>query len=301
MKDDILDDSNLVSHLSLQTHAREPLYLNYRQNMSVSYKKLPIEQLSPGRFQPRQSFDREQLQELAHSIRNQGLLEPLIVREISRQPVEAYEIVAGERRWRAAMLAELSEIPCLIGDYRDEQVAAISLIENIQRQDLNLYEEACGYQRMISEFHFHQEDVAVMIGKSRSHIANVLRLLSLCEPAKERLRTRQLSLGHARMLVGLSEQQQIELMTHIFEHDWSVRRLEEAVRALKTVTPTKPVTSSQRDVVSLQNQLAEQVGAPVQIDAQGQEGGWLKIKFFSNETLEGLLERLGLGYDQSIE
>ena len=261
--------------------------------MKTLYKILPIECLQPGYYQPRKAFDKEALQDLAQSILAQGLIEPLVVREISPQ---RYEIIAGERRWRAAAIAGLSEVPCLVGNYTDQQAAAVTIIENIQRQDLNLLEEATGYQRLQNEFQFNQEEIAALVGKSRSHIANILRLLTLSPSIQDRLRARQLSLGHARALVGLSISQQETLAHQIEQHDWSVRRLEEEVRLLKqkveTVTPHKD-----RDIIHLESQLAEQMGTPVQIVADNEQGGWLKIKFFDNDTLAGLLEKMGLHYD----
>jgi ParB family chromosome partitioning protein len=262
--------------------------------MKTVYKLIPIEWLQPGRYQPRVNFEQKALQELAQSIARQGLIEPLVVRELA---VQSYEIIAGERRWRAAMIAGLSELPCLIGNYSDEQAAAVTLIENIQRQDLNLIEEATGYRRLLTDFHFQQEEIATLVGKSRSHIANILRLLTLCESVQERLRAEQLSLGHARMLVGMQPAQQRFLAEQIIANDWSVRRLEKEVRDLKSNEPIKANPKKDRDIERLQITLAEQIGAPVQIISESGAGGYLQIKFFDNDTLAGLLDKLGLGYD----
>lgn len=263
--------------------------------MKMQLKYLPIESLQRGQYQPRRVFDEETLQELAQSIRTQGLIEPLIVREITD---EHYEIIAGERRWRAAMLAGVCELPCLISKYSDQQAAAISLIENIQREDLNLLEEAHGYQRLLTEFQFNQEEIASLVGKSRSHIANILRLLTLCTTVQEQLRSKQLSLGHARMLVGLSPKQQEVFAKQVYEEGWSVRKLEEMVRSSKNfISPLSPQENNTNDLHHIQVHLSEQVGAPVQITSEHGQGGWLKIKFYDNDTLSGLLERLGLSYD----
>ena len=262
--------------------------------MKTTYKLLPIESLQRGHYQPRQAFDEEALRDLARSIRTQGLIEPLVVREISPQ---CYEIIAGERRWRAAMMAELLEIPCLIGEYTDVQAAAVTVIENIQRQDLNLLEEASGYHRLHTEFHFKQDEIATLVGKSRSHIANILRLLTLCTTVQERIRAGQLSLGHARLLVGLTVKQQNLLAKNVHEQGWSVRKLEEEVRSTKHLPDALPPISNHHDITHLQTQLAEQIGTPVQIISDNEHGGWLKIKFFDNDTLAGLLERMGLRYD----
>lgn len=263
-------------------------------SMKPEFKIIPIEWLEPGRYQPRKNFDQKALLELAESIRSQGLIEPLIVREIAAL---RYEIIAGERRWRAAGLIGLAELPCMVGHYNDEQAAAVTLIENIQRQDLNLIEEARGYHRLLHEFHFQQDEIAKLIGKSRSHIANILRLLSLCESIQEQVKTGQLSLGHARMLVGLKPEEQIMLAQQIEKNNWSVRQLEKKVKELKTSAHPMRDPQRDRDIERLQVTIAEQIGAPVQILTENEQGGWLQIKFFDNDTLAGLLERMGLRYD----
>ncbi|MDI9818498.1 MULTISPECIES: ParB/RepB/Spo0J family partition protein [unclassified Legionella] len=262
--------------------------------MKTLFKLLPIEWLKPGRYQPRKYFEQSALQELADSIASQGLIEPLVVRKTAQ---ERYEIIAGERRWRAAAMTGLAEVPCLIGDYTDEQAAAVTLIENIQRQDLNLIEEATGYRRLCDEFHFQQDEIAILVGKSRSHIANILRLLTLCEPLQERLRIGQLSLGHARLLVGLPARQQLLLADEIEKNDWSVRYVEKKIREIKVSEQQLLNPQADRDIERLQRKISEQVGAPVQIVSTNGSGGWLQIKFFDNDTLAGLLERMGLGYD----
>lgn len=260
--------------------------------MQSEFKHLPVESLQRGLFQPRRHFDEALLHELAASIRSQGLIEPLIVRAIA---IGQYEIIAGERRWRAALLACLETVPCLIVPYTDEQAAAVTLIENIQRESLNLLEEAQGYARLIKTFHFSQQDIALLIGKSRSHIANMLRLLSLSPAVQDQLKNGHLGLGHARMLVGLAPAEQARLMQLIINEGWSVRRLEEAIRASKSRITTAAVRD--RSITRLESQLAEQLGSPVEISTDESEGGWLKIKFFDPDTLEGLLERMRLAYD----
>ncbi|MGQ3891978.1 ParB/RepB/Spo0J family partition protein [Legionella sp. CNM-4043-24] len=259
--------------------------------MTSQYRLLPIDCLQRGRYQPRIHFDQTALNELAESIRNQGLIEPLIVRSIAP---ERYEIIAGERRWRAAMLAGLHEVPCLTGDYSDEQAATLTLVENIQRQELNLIEEARGYRQLCDEFHFQQDEIASLVGKSRSHVANILRLLTLCPAVQDKICEGALSLGHARLLVGLAQTVQMDLAHQVVANDWSVRALENKVRAVKTGDNTR---ESNRDVERLQTILSEQIGAPVQIISEKGQGGWLQMKFFDNDTLAGLLERMGLRYD----
>ncbi|MCL9684798.1 ParB/RepB/Spo0J family partition protein [Legionella maioricensis] len=263
--------------------------------MPTEFIYLPIEHLQAGQYQPRQDFNSVALQELAQSIAAQGLIEPLVVRSIAKQ---RYEIIAGERRWRAAKLAGLKEIPCLVGEYTDKQACALTLIENIQRQDLNLIEEASGYRRLMDEFHYQQDEIAVLVGKSRSHIANILRLLTLTESVKTFIRDQILSLGHARVLVGLNPEQQEWFANQTIEEQWSVRQLEQAIKSYKNQYQEVPKNAKKdRDIERLQTILSEQVGAPVQIVNDNEEGGWLQVKFFNNDTLAGLLERLGLRYD----
>jgi len=264
--------------------------------MGQEFRHLPVHLLQPGQYQPRQDFNAPSIEELAHSIKSQGLIEPLIVRGVTEQH---YEIIAGERRWRAAKIAGLETVPCIIGDYTDQQACAVSLIENIQRQDLNLIEEATGYQRLINEFHFHQDEIASWIGKSRSHIANILRLLQLSPYVKETIQNKQLSFGHARALIGLDSHLQEQLARNVIKEDWSVRFLEKKVKELKQQPTAGKNPKRDKDIQRLQSVLSEQLGTPVLIeDNAAQNGGWLKLKYFDNDTLAGLLEQLGLRYDE---
>jgi ParB family chromosome partitioning protein len=256
-------------------------------------KQIPIEWLTPGRYQPRKHFAQASLQELADSIVSQGLIEPLVVRAIAKT---RYEIIAGERRWRAAMLVGLAELSCIVTSYSNEDAAVVTLIENIQREELNPIEEANGYHQLVEEFHLQQDDVAKLVGKSRSHIANILRLLHLCETVQNYLIAGTLSMGHAKMLVGLSPGQQVALAKEVHDKKWSVRQLEKKVKELKTTFLPRN-SQCDRDIERLQITLSEQVGAPVQIIPHETDGGWLQIKFFNNDTLVGLLERMGLRYD----
>lgn len=263
--------------------------------MHSEFHYLPIDSIQAGQYQPRQNFNSAALQELSQSIASQGLIEPLIVRAIAK---ERYELIAGERRWRAARLAGLHEVPCLVGHYTDKQACTLTLVENIQREDLNLIEEASAYRRLIDEFHYQQDEIATLVGKSRSHIANILRLLTLTPWVKEHICNQHLSLGHARVLVGLSPAQQEYLASQTVENHWSVRQLEQAVKEQKNKHPAPAKNARKdRDIERLQTLLAEQVGAPVLIENEQEDGGWLKVKFFNNDTLAGLLERLGLRYD----
>ncbi|WBV66210.1 ParB/RepB/Spo0J family partition protein [Legionella pneumophila] len=226
--------------------------------MQTRFTYLPVTSLQAGQYQPRQDFNVTELQELAQSISSQGLIEPLVVRPIAK---ERYEIIAGERRWRAAKLAGLNEVPCLIGDYSDQQACALTLIENIQRQDLNLIEEATGYKRLIEEFHYHQDEIAALVGKSRSHVANILRLLTLTDKVKQLVRDKVLSFGHARVLVGLNPEQQEMFAQQIIGEEWSVRHLEQEIKSYKNKDINSPKNPRKdRDIERLQTILAEQVG-----------------------------------------
>lgn len=259
--------------------------------MKQTYQLLTIDCLQRGRYQPRIHFDEAALEELAHSIRTQGLLEPIIVRPLHEN---LYEIIAGERRWRAAILAGLTTIPCMIGHYSDAEAAGLTLVENLQRQELNLIEEACAYRRLLQEFHFRQDEIAVLVSKSRSHIANSLRLLNLISEAQDQVATGRLSFGHAKVLVGLTADLQRRFMHQTLEKEWSVRVLEQQIK--KEKKEMLPCVSNP-DLVRLTTAISDQLGAPVQISQEEGQSGWLKVKFFNHETLEGLLERMGLRYD----
>ncbi len=255
-------------------------------------KNLPVDCLSRGEYQPRVHFDQQALKELADSITAQGLIEPIVVRPISSTQ---YEIIAGERRWRAAQLTGIDAIPCLINNYSDEQALAVTLIENIQREDLNVIEEAKGYQRLIQEFYFQHDDIAKMVGKSRSHISNTLRLLNLESAIHQAIIEKQLNMGQAKMLVGLSKALQLNLLQKIIHNDWSARRVEKEVKKLKAGA-TSP--KRDRDVERLQHKISEQLGAKSEIENDSSDGGWLRIKFYDNDTLAGLLDRMGVKYEE---
>jgi ParB family chromosome partitioning protein len=263
--------------------------------MHNEFQYLPIDDLQSGSYQPRRNFDQKTLNELAQSILSHGLIEPLIVRHLSGL---RYEIIAGERRWRASKLAGLLEVPCRIRPYSDKQACALSLIENIQRQDLDLIEEASAYRRLMDEFHYQQDEIALLMGKSRSHIANIVRLLSLTSRVKQLISDKSLSLGQARLLVGLDPALQESLALQTQKLAWSVRQVEQAIKMHKEKSLSPPKNPKKdRDIEHLQMILAEQLGYPVQIVQDGASGGWLQLQFFDNDTLAGLLERLGLRYD----
>lgn len=255
-------------------------------------RHLPVEYLQPGKYQARTQFDSTMLDELADSIKAQGLIEPIVVRLLADK---SYEIIAGERRWRAAQRAGLNELPCLINDYDDEQAAAVGLIENIQREDLNPIEEALGYRRLIEDFFFQHEDLGLMVGKSRSYVSNALRLLDLDEVIQQQVIARKLSSGHARVLVTLNKVEQRQIANKVISQGWSVRMLEKEVKKLKQATDMHD-SKKDRDIERLQTLIAEQCGAQAEIEQTGDTGGWLKLKFYDNDTLAGILDKMGVKY-----
>ena len=253
-------------------------------------RMMKVSQLAPGKYQPRTQMDTESLQELADSIRAQGLMQPILVREVD----SGYEIIAGERRWRAAQLAGLSEVPVLLREVTDDAVAAMALIENIQREDLNAIDEAHGMQRLIQEFGMTHDAVAQAVGKSRAAVSNLLRLLNLSRPVQDMLTAGLIEMGHARALLPLQAGAQRELAHEIETRGLSVREVERRVARLKE-TPTKPAKHAvSRDVLRLEEALSETLGmtAHVQTNKQGQ--GKLTLIFASADELQGLLQRLGI-------
>lgn len=251
---------------------------------------LSIELLRSGAYQPRQDFDFDSLQELASSIKANGIIQPIVVRPISEG---FYEIVAGERRWRAAQIAGLTAAPCLIRHYDNEQAAAVTLIENIQRRDLNPIEEAESIQRLIDEFDYAHEAVAGILGKSRAQITNMVRLLRLEEPVRKYLIDRTLSEGHGKILVGLPRQEQLYWAEQCVEKGWSVRQLESVLKKQKD--PSNAAAKPQPHyLINLENILKDQLGTEVKIEKGSKTSGWLKIYFYDNDILNGLLEKMGV-------
>jgi ParB family chromosome partitioning protein len=251
--------------------------------------ELPIEELQRGKFQPRQHFDQNALAELAASITTQGLIEPIIVRPIGPHQ---YEIIAGERRWRAAQIAKLSMVPCLIKDYSDEQAAAVSLVENIQRENLNPIEEAKGYLRLNEEFAFAHDEIAILVGKSRATVSNSLRLLKLDNRVQQLIIDNAISVGHAKVLATLPEPQQYTLALDVISHQWSVRHTEKAIQP--SSTPMNP--KKDRNIARLEQMISEQCSTQSVIETDSNGAGWLKLKFFDNDTLAGILDKLGVDY-----
>ncbi|MCU0939059.1 MAG: ParB/RepB/Spo0J family partition protein [Burkholderiaceae bacterium] len=253
---------------------------------------LPIAQLRAGKYQPRTKMNPESLAELADSIRAQGVMQPILVR-----PVEAglYEIIAGERRFRASQMAGLGEVPVLVRNVPDEAALAMALIENIQREDLNPLEEAQGVQRLIREFDFTHEQAAQAIGRSRSATSNLLRLLNLAAPVQEMLLGGQLDMGHARALLAVDAAQQVQLGHQVVLKGLSVREAETLVARSQRADaagskPSAPKRS--RDVERLEEELADSLGAVVHLNADAKGRGKLVIQFSTLDQLDGIVARL---------
>lgn len=256
-----------------------------------SAKPVAIELLHPGRYQPRHYMNQEAVEALADSIRDKGILQPLLVRRHPDDP-NAFEIIAGERRWRAAQLAKLHEVPVIIKDFDDQTTLEVAVIENVQREDLSAIEEADAYQRLMDEFDHTQEDVSALVGKSRSHVANTLRLLSLEPKIRKLIEEGLLSAGHARTLIGVENGYRIA--QQIIEKNLSVREAEVMARQKSEATkPKKKSAPKPKDVdtIALERDLTNTLGLGVTIDGQGEKGA-LKIAYDNLDQLDMLIERL---------
>ena len=259
---------------------------------SESLTTLPIEALQPGRYQPRTGMDPEKLAELADSIRAQGLIQPIVVRRI---PGGRYEIIAGERRWRAAQQASLREVPVVLREVDDRAVIAMALIENIQREDLNPLEESQALKRLIDEFGLTHQQAAEAVGRSRAAVSNLLRLLELPPAIRKLLDARQLEMGHARALLTLPEAQALDLAQAAVAEGLSVREVERRAQALaKGAPPPKPAAAPRRDadIETLERELSELLSTRVAVQHGRGGRGKLVIAYHSLDELEGVLERI---------
>jgi ParB family chromosome partitioning protein len=264
---------------------------------------LKLGQLQAGKYQPRTRMDEGSLYELAESIKSQGIMQPILVRPVG---AAGYEIIAGERRFRAARLAGLEEVPVLVKEVPDEAAAVMALIENIQREDLNPLEEAQGLQRLVAEFNLTHEQAAQAVGRSRSAASNLLRLLNLTQPVQQMLMAGDLDMGHARALLGLDAGAQVASATEIVSKKLSVREAEKLVARAQSESPTsgrqapllRVKKDKSRDIVRLEEQLADLLTAKVEIRIQRStrrgEQGEVAISFGSLDELNGLLDKLGL-------
>jgi len=252
---------------------------------------LAVEALQPGRYQPRERIDPEALAELAESIKSQGVMQPILARPIG---AGRYEIVAGERRWRAARMAGLATVPALVREVPDRQALAAALIENIQREDLNPLEEATGVKRLIEEFGMTHADAAAVLGRSRAAITNTLRLLELAPPVQELMREGKLDMGHARALLALPALKQIELAREAVAKQLSVRQVEQRVAGLGKRTPAGARARPDRDVARLEEEWSQRLGTAVNIQTGAKPGsGKLVVHYATLEQLELLLRKLG--------
>ena len=253
--------------------------------------QLDATQLKPGKYQPRTRMDEASLAELADSIKARGVIQPIIVRPVADGK---YEILAGERRWRAARLAGLDRVPVVIREVTDEAALGIGLIENIQREDLNPIEEANGLARLIREFQLTHDEVARAIGRSRTAVTNLLRLLELAPAVQEMVQDGRIDMGHARALLSLSRQRQVELAHQVAERQLSVRETERLVQdASAAPRPERPAATLDADTRRLQEQLCETLGTTVQLKPRAGGKGSVVIDYSSLDELEGLIERFG--------
>jgi ParB family chromosome partitioning protein len=253
-------------------------------------KKIPVEFLQRGEYQPRREFNSDSLQELADSIASQGLIQPIVVREVAQNK---YEIIAGERRWRAAQLVGLDSVPAIVREISDQATIAIALIENIQREDLNAIEESQALIRLQDEFNLTQQQVAQAVGKSRSAVTNLMRLASLQPVVQQQLERGDIELGHAKCLLALEGETQILAARTVASEGLTVRQTEVLVKKLQLPdTQIKTKTTPNQDILNLQNQLSEKLGAAVKIQHGSKGAGKLSISYNSVDELDGILSHL---------
>jgi ParB family chromosome partitioning protein len=250
---------------------------------------LPVGAIRPGRYQPRSRMDQTALAELAASIRVQGLMQPLLVRPLER---DRYELIAGERRWRAAQMAGLAEVPALVREVPDEAALAMSLIENIQRENLNPIEEAAGLQRLVDEFRMTHEQAADAVGRSRSATTNLLRLLKLAKPVQQMLMEGTLEMGHARALLALDGARQIEAANRVAARGLSARETEALVARLQRGQVLRRKRGTDRDLARLEEEISERLGTTVEIRAGRKGSGKIVLHYSGLDHLEQLLKKL---------
>jgi ParB family chromosome partitioning protein len=255
-------------------------------------RQLAVTSLSPGKYQPRTHMDQAALAELADSIKQRGIVQPILVREVSNNK---FEIIAGERRWRAAQLAGLATVPVLVREIADDAALGIGLIENIQREDLNAMEEAAGIQRLIDEFKLTHEEAAKAVGRSRSAVSNLLRLLELAKPVQDMVMAQKLDMGHARALLSLAKSTQVELAHQIVHKSLSVRDAERLAKTTSAPPKSKKAAlSNNADVRRLETDLSDKLGTNVTIKLDKKNNGTVTIAFMGFEHLDGILQRTKL-------
>ena len=264
---------------------------NRPKSDGLAVSQISIEELTPGQYQPRSKLHKTTLEELSQSIKNQGVLQPLIVRRLASG---RFEIVAGERRWRAAQIAGVNTVPAIIRDLNNDEAAKIALIENLQREDLNSLDQAKGLLRLQKEFNLSQEELGASVGKSRSTITNLLRLLNLSAEVQELLQDGKIEMGHARALLTLNESDQINCAKRVVSESLSVRQCEAMVGSLTTETKrdNKAQTKKDPNTVSLEKELSDALGSTVEIKHNKQGKGKLIVSFKSLEALQGVIEKI---------
>ena len=262
---------------------------NASAGMQDTLRELDVSQLQPGKYQPRAHMDQASLASLADSIKSQGIMQPILVRKLE---MNRFEIIAGERRWRAAQIAGLKQVPVVIREVADEAALAMALIENIQREDLNPIEEALGIQRLINEFAMTHEGAAEAVGRSRSAVSNLLRLLNLPKLVQDMVLAATLDMGHARALLPLAPSKQLEAAHEIVQKGLSVRETEKLVAKLLKPVSSKPSQGADRDTVRLQEALAEKLGAKVTIKHGKKGAGQLTIDYADLAQLDAIIQRI---------
>ena len=260
------------------------------QSSEETSNLIALDKLISGKFQPRKNFNQDTLKELADSIKAQGIIQPILVRMISNNQ---YEIIAGERRWQAAKIANLKEVPVIIKDISDSTALAMALIENIQREDLNVIEEARGIKRLIDEFNITHEEAAEAVGKSRTTVSNILRLLNLCEHAQKALETKKIEMGHARAILSLSLIDQTMMCQKIINQQLTVREVEKAVSKGETKKiPSKQ--SKDNDIMRMENELSDRFGTNISISHKQSGKGSINFKYTNLDDLERIIKKLKL-------
>jgi ParB family chromosome partitioning protein len=259
------------------------------EEIANGLEELPVDKIQRGEYQPRKHFDEEALQELANSIAAQGVVQPIVVRKEGSH----YELIAGERRWRAAQLAGLQSIPAVIKDIDTQSAAAIALIENIQREDLNPLEEANALQRLIDDFALTHMQVAEAVGRSRVAVSNLLRLLELAAPVKDMVNRNLLSMGHARALLGLPQAEQAETARIVVNRGLSVRETEALVKKVLSPAPGKESRHApDPDIQRLEQEISDSLCAKVRIKTGAKGAGQLVISYHNNDELDGILQQI---------
>ena len=282
----------------------QPVHLSQEKNTAISrlspslktgvLLEVPVELCQRGKYQPRRDIDQTSLDELAASIRNQGVMQPIILRAIDNNQAneQSYEIIAGERRWRAAQQAGLMTVPAVIKDVEDETAMAMALVENLQREDLNPMEEAYALARLNQEFDLTHQQVADIVGKSRVAVSNMLRLMNLVDEVKRLLEHGDIEMGHARALLGLAGEQQLSAATEVVNRSLNVRQTELLVKNFNKAAPGTETVPGDPNTRALENQLGEKFGLPVSLTHNSKGAGKLTIKYFSLDELDGILAHI---------